>query len=135
MRIFIFVSLFIAFATLAAVIPHGSYCGEYDELASIRIDVLSETLVNLNATVFGSPVVCDKEAVQYDPTSQVIVLPDIKKPDDCVGKILLNYGVDPSAIAAHFDPSNNTVALVVEGYIDINMEECKTMPYKVLNGL
>eukprot|EP00028_Trichosphaerium_sp_Am-I-7-wt_P003486 CAMPEP_0168529436 /NCGR_PEP_ID=MMETSP0405-20121227/13914_1 /TAXON_ID=498012 /ORGANISM="Trichosphaerium sp, Strain Am-I-7 wt" /LENGTH=136 /DNA_ID=CAMNT_0008553173 /DNA_START=1 /DNA_END=408 /DNA_ORIENTATION=+ len=132
MRLILVAFALVALAICLDVVPHGAYCGSDSSLFTIRVDVVSLTAINVNATVLGMPAYCADEAVTYDDSTHVITIPNINKPDDCFNKILVGNGVDPSEITVTFAPANNTIIIDASG-ATIDMPEC-TSTLSILNS-
>eukprot|EP01121_Diplochlamys_sp_Union-15-3_P005843 TRINITY_DN16193_c0_g1_i1.p1 TRINITY_DN16193_c0_g1~~TRINITY_DN16193_c0_g1_i1.p1 ORF type:complete len:240 (-),score=26.33 TRINITY_DN16193_c0_g1_i1:90-809(-) len=127
--------LFVALSLLSLVMcadPAGSYCGTYLDVVNVKATVNSLTSATLTGTVFGASVVCKDEAVSYDPTTNVIKLVDITAPNDCVGKLLSDNGVDPSSLTLTYTPSTNVINVAVSD-ITLTLASC-TFPLYLPSG-
>ena len=91
--------------------PEGNYCG--DILGNkLYIDVNStENIANVTANIFGDDLSCPKEHYQYNSTNTHLYLP--KDPNDCLNKILSEYGVCPCPPNVVYAAKSNQ--LTIEG--------------------
>jgi hypothetical protein len=59
-------ALLLTFAFVALSVPHGGYCGGIQDVVTLNITVISLTTINLQATVFDTPLKpCVNERVVY----------------------------------------------------------------------
>jgi len=106
-----------------APLPAGAYCGSYLEIVSIRATVLSLIEVDLTGSVLGFGVACHTEEVKYDQTTFVVTFPNIGAPADCLGKLLMSYGLNPASLSGKYDPTKNTLDILVES-ITLTLSKC-----------
>jgi len=91
--------------SMNAAVPSGAYCGTYELIATIRATVLSLTLCDLSATIFGIGETCNNEAAKFDATTNIISFPNVNAPSDCLGGILRGLSVIPDSIVIKYDPT------------------------------
>jgi len=69
----------------------------------------------LNASVFGDENVgCAAEAVSYSDSTKMVTFPNINNPQDCLGGLLNEFGVDPTGLSVTYDPAGNRLLLVIQ---------------------
>merc|ERR1711974_214242 len=100
------------------IAPHGSYCGGYDSMAEIDIDLVSDTMAHLDAKLMDPSgnlikTICTNEAYRYNSTSLAFEFPDIDSSDDCLRKMLAENGAGPHELKMIFDPEENSIDLDV----------------------
>jgi len=105
--------------------PAGAYCGSYDDIAVVQVQVVSLTSVNLAGSVFGTNVSCAGEKVAYNPSNGTINFPNIDAPSDCLGSMLSGYGVQPDSLKCNYIDAQNIIEVQVEG-VTIDLKKCGT---------
>jgi len=97
-------------------IPSGNYCGDFlDGILKVNASVLSLTVVDIVGSVFGINATCPKEAVLYTQSTHTVSFPNIQSTTDCLGNLLRQYGIDPTAVSITYDPVKNTLTIIAEG--------------------
>jgi hypothetical protein len=105
------------------VVPSGMYCGTYLEIVTIKATVLSLKAVKLVGIILGFTHNCDSEDVGYNNDTHIVTFPDVLAPADCLGKLLLSYGLSPASLSGKYDPDKNTLAILVES-ITLTLARC-----------
>jgi len=86
-----------------------------DGILELNATVLSLTAVDLVGSVFGIQAKCPNETVEYFTANHSVIFPKIALNTDCLGNLLREYGIAPSAISITYDPDKNTLTIVAEG--------------------
>jgi len=121
--------LSLVFQTLSSA-PQGPYCGTaLDGSLVLKISLLSSTVVDLSATLFGSAIGCPAETYQYFPSNGSVEFSNIyNDTNDCLGVILTSYGVSPSAFSVVYDSRIDTVNISAEG-VSIVLTMCSAKQF------
>jgi len=85
--------------------------------------VLSLTEVKLDGKVLGFSVSCPIENVAFNQVTDAVTFPNIAAPADCLGKILLSYGLNPTSLSGKYEPTTNVLDITVEG-ITLTLKQC-----------
>jgi len=105
--------------------PAGSYCGAYQNIASLKATVLSKTDASLTGTLYGSPITCPVEAAEYVAANNSVIFPNIYAKDDCLGSQLASFSIPPQAFVVSYDPKTNTLnATILSQAITVILAPC-----------
>lgn len=101
--------------------PQGSYCGNYFELAKVRMTILETSgLLDIWLSILGTVTDCKRERWIFDAETNDIILPDATKPNNCIGKLLTLYH---STLKTTYIPTTNVILLNASG-TDIKLKSC-----------
>ena len=75
--------------------------------AKVKFTVDDASHGDVEVTIFGEDLKCSKELYKMDGSK--IDLPNITKPDDCVGQKLKQFGASPSDLKLTYDAKKDTV--------------------------
>jgi hypothetical protein len=127
---FFLVVLLGCYLCLSEPVPSGNYCGDFLEgILKVNASVITLTEVAIVGSVFGINATCPKEAVLYTESTHVVSFPDIKLTTDCLGNLLRQYGIDPTAVSITYDPVKDTLTIVAEG-ADLLLTKCASDSFR-----
>ena len=112
----------LAFSSLTVSQPQGKYCGDIFG-NSLIIDLnTTQKFANITADIFGDSSNCPNEPYLYNKTSMKMNLPS--NPNDCLNKILKQYGACPCPPDILFDPKKNTLNVENTELGTIELKSC-----------
>jgi len=87
--------------------PAGTYCGVYQNVAKVKVSIVSEDVAFTSGSVYGDSFSCPNEAFDFSPTTSAITLPKVNTNGDCLGHIMSVFSIDSSQLSIVFDQKNN----------------------------
>ena len=104
-KIAIFALIALALSDITVSQPAGKYCGDVlGNPLTMNINT-TDKIVNIAAHIFGSKLSCPKETYNYNKTNYQLNLPSNQ--NDCLNKVLTEYGACPCPPDVFYDPKTN----------------------------